>query len=99
MPAVRGPIVSGMRLGLGVVVIAVLPADIKFANAGLGNQNAQFNEGEKNTNSRTQAGLDTNVNVANAISLASGARLSGYGTLSNPGGTTIDVGRTMRASA
>jgi ABC-type nitrate/sulfonate/bicarbonate transport system permease component len=36
LPAVRGAIVSGMRLGLGVVVIAVLLAEIKFSNAGLG---------------------------------------------------------------
>jgi ABC-type nitrate/sulfonate/bicarbonate transport system permease component len=36
LPAVRGPIVTGMRLGLGVVVVAVLLAEIKFSNAGLG---------------------------------------------------------------
>jgi len=36
LPAVRGPIVTGMRLGLGVTVVAVLLAEIKFSNAGLG---------------------------------------------------------------
>ena len=36
LPAVRGPILTGMRLGLGVTVVAVLLAEIKFSNAGLG---------------------------------------------------------------
>jgi ABC-type nitrate/sulfonate/bicarbonate transport system permease component len=36
LPAMRVPIVTGMRLGLGVAIIAVLLAEIKFSNAGLG---------------------------------------------------------------
>jgi NitT/TauT family transport system permease protein len=36
LPAMRVPIVTGMRLGLGVAVIAVLLSEIKFSNAGLG---------------------------------------------------------------
>lgn len=36
LPAMRVPIVTGMRLGLGVAVIAVLLGEIKFSNAGLG---------------------------------------------------------------
>ena len=36
LPAMRVPIVTGMRLGLGVTVIAVLLSEIKFSNAGLG---------------------------------------------------------------
>lgn len=36
IPAVRGPIITGMRLGLGVTVVAVLLAEIRFSQAGLG---------------------------------------------------------------
>lgn len=36
VPAIRIPIVTGMRLGLGVTIIAVLLGEIKFSNAGLG---------------------------------------------------------------
>jgi ABC-type nitrate/sulfonate/bicarbonate transport system permease component len=36
LPAVRGPIITGMRLGLGTTVVAALLAEIKFSNAGLG---------------------------------------------------------------
>jgi ABC-type nitrate/sulfonate/bicarbonate transport system permease component len=36
LPALARPIVTGMRLGLGVTIIGVLLAEIKLANAGLG---------------------------------------------------------------
>jgi ABC-type nitrate/sulfonate/bicarbonate transport system permease component len=36
MPAVSGPIVTGMRLGIGVGTIAVLLGEIKLSKAGLG---------------------------------------------------------------
>lgn len=36
LPAMRGPIVNGLRLGLGVAIIVVLLAETKFANRGLG---------------------------------------------------------------
>ncbi len=36
MPSLVGPIVRGMRLGLGVTVIGVLLGEIKLANSGLG---------------------------------------------------------------
>ena len=36
LPAMRGPVVNGLRLGLGVAIIVVLLAETKFANRGLG---------------------------------------------------------------
>jgi len=36
LPAMVGPIVVGLRLGMAVAIIGVLVAEIKFANAGLG---------------------------------------------------------------
>jgi NitT/TauT family transport system permease protein len=36
LPAMRAPIVNGLRLGLGVVIIVVLLAETKFANRGIG---------------------------------------------------------------
>ena len=36
LPAMVRPVVTGMRLGLGVGIIGVLVAEIKYANAGLG---------------------------------------------------------------
>jgi ABC-type nitrate/sulfonate/bicarbonate transport system permease component len=36
LPAMVGPVVVGLRLSMGVVIIGVLVAEIKFANAGLG---------------------------------------------------------------
>jgi ABC-type nitrate/sulfonate/bicarbonate transport system permease component len=36
LPAMVRPVVTGLRLGLGVGVIGVLVAEIKYANAGLG---------------------------------------------------------------
>ena len=36
LPAMRAPIVNGLRLGLGVAIIVVLLAETKFANRGLG---------------------------------------------------------------
>jgi ABC-type nitrate/sulfonate/bicarbonate transport system permease component len=36
MPAMVRPVVTGMRLGLGVGIIGVLVAEIKYANGGLG---------------------------------------------------------------
>ena len=36
LPAMVGPVVVGLRLGMGVTIIGVLVAEIKFANAGVG---------------------------------------------------------------
>lgn len=36
LPAMRGPILNGFRLGLGVAIIGVLLAETKLSNAGLG---------------------------------------------------------------
>jgi ABC-type nitrate/sulfonate/bicarbonate transport system permease component len=36
LPAMRGPILNGVRLGLGVAVIATLLAETKLSNAGIG---------------------------------------------------------------
>jgi len=36
LPSLVGPIIRGMRLGLGVTVIAILLGEIKLSNAGLG---------------------------------------------------------------
>ena len=36
LPAMVGPVVVGLRLSMGVAIIGVLVAEIKFANAGLG---------------------------------------------------------------
>ena len=36
LPAMVGPVVVGLRLSMGVTIIGVLVAEIKFANAGLG---------------------------------------------------------------
>lgn len=38
LPAMVGPIVVGLRLSMGVTIIGVLVAEIKFANAGLGSR-------------------------------------------------------------
>lgn len=36
LPSLVGPIIRGMRLGLGVTIIAILLGEIKLSNAGLG---------------------------------------------------------------
>lgn len=36
LPSLAGPIITGMRLGLGVAIIGVLLGEIKLSNAGLG---------------------------------------------------------------
>ena len=36
LPALAGPILTGLRLGLGVTLIGVLLAEIKIAKAGVG---------------------------------------------------------------
>jgi ABC-type nitrate/sulfonate/bicarbonate transport system permease component len=36
LPSIIGPIIRGMRLGLGVTIIAILLGEIKLSNAGLG---------------------------------------------------------------
>lgn len=36
LPSIVGPIIRGMRLGLGVTIIAILLGEIKLSNAGLG---------------------------------------------------------------
>jgi ABC-type nitrate/sulfonate/bicarbonate transport system permease component len=36
LPSLVEPVITGMRLGLGVAIVGVLLAEIKFAKAGLG---------------------------------------------------------------
>ncbi|HEX2519787.1 MAG TPA: ABC transporter permease subunit, partial [Castellaniella sp.] len=36
LPAMRGPVVNGLRMGFGVAVIGVLLAETKLSNQGLG---------------------------------------------------------------
>ena len=36
LPSLVGPMITGMRLGLGVAIIGVLLAEIKFSDRGLG---------------------------------------------------------------
>jgi ABC-type nitrate/sulfonate/bicarbonate transport system permease component len=42
LPALVAPIVTGMRLGLGVATIGVLLAEIKFSDRGLGHRAIQY---------------------------------------------------------
>ncbi|MGQ0664233.1 MAG: ABC transporter permease [Pseudomonadota bacterium] len=42
LPSLVRPIVTGMRLGLGVAIIGVLLAEIKFSNRGLGHLAIQY---------------------------------------------------------
>jgi ABC-type nitrate/sulfonate/bicarbonate transport system permease component len=44
LPAMINPIVVGLRLGLAIVIISVLIAELKFSQAGLGFQLAQYYE-------------------------------------------------------
>src|SRR5690606_12560649 len=44
MPAMVAPVVVGLRLGMAVVIIGVLVAEIKFANAGLGFRMMEYYE-------------------------------------------------------
>lgn len=44
LPAMVNPIIVGLRLGLAIVIISVLIAELKFSQAGLGFQLAQYYE-------------------------------------------------------
>jgi ABC-type nitrate/sulfonate/bicarbonate transport system permease component len=44
LPAMVNPVIVGLRLGLAIVIISVLIAELKFSNAGLGYQLAQYYE-------------------------------------------------------
>ena len=44
LPAMVNPVIVGLRLGLAIVIISVLIAELKFAQAGLGYQLAQYYE-------------------------------------------------------
>jgi ABC-type nitrate/sulfonate/bicarbonate transport system permease component len=44
LPAMVNPVIVGLRLGLAIVIISVLIAELKFSQAGLGYQLAQYYE-------------------------------------------------------
>jgi ABC-type nitrate/sulfonate/bicarbonate transport system permease component len=44
LPAMVNPVIVGLRLGLAIVIISVLIAELKFSQAGLGFQLAQYYE-------------------------------------------------------
>ncbi len=44
LPAMINPVIVGLRLGLAIVIISVLIAELKFSQAGLGFQLAQYYE-------------------------------------------------------
>jgi ABC-type nitrate/sulfonate/bicarbonate transport system permease component len=44
LPAMINPVIVGLRLGLAIVIISVLIAELKFSQAGLGYQLAQYYE-------------------------------------------------------
>jgi ABC-type nitrate/sulfonate/bicarbonate transport system permease component len=44
LPAMVNPVIVGVRLGLAIVIISVLIAELKFSQAGLGFQLAQYYE-------------------------------------------------------